>query len=42
MRWREAADEIKADVLEHGLDERGVFVQHYDTEALDAALLLCP
>ena len=41
-RWREAADEIKADVLEHGVDERGVFVQHYDTEALDAALLLLP
>jgi GH15 family glucan-1,4-alpha-glucosidase len=41
-RWREAADEIKADVLEHGVDERGVFVQHYDTDALDAALLLLP
>jgi len=36
------ADEIKADVLAHGVDERGVFVQHYDTEALDAALLLLP
>jgi GH15 family glucan-1,4-alpha-glucosidase len=41
-RWREAADEIKADILEHGVDERGVFVQHYETEALDAALLLLP
>ena len=41
-RWREAADEIKADVLEHGVDERGVFVQHYETDALDAALLLLP
>jgi alpha,alpha-trehalase len=41
-RWREAADEIKADVLAHGVDERGVFVQHYDTDALDAALLLLP
>src|ERR1700761_5507103 len=41
-RWREAADEIKADVLANGVDERGVFVQHYDTEALDAALLLLP
>ena len=30
-RWRAAADEIKADILEHGVDERGVFVQHYDT-----------
>ncbi len=41
-RWREAADEIKADVLANGVDERGVFVQHYETEALDAALLLLP
>jgi len=41
-RWREAADEIKADVLEHGLDKRGVFVQHYGSDALDAALLLLP
>ncbi len=41
-RWREAAEAIKADVLEHGVDERGVFVQHYETDALDAALLLLP
>jgi GH15 family glucan-1,4-alpha-glucosidase len=41
-RWRAVADEIHADVSEHGVDERGVFVQHYDTEALDAALLLIP
>jgi GH15 family glucan-1,4-alpha-glucosidase len=41
-RWRAAADEIHADVCEHGIDERGVFVQHYDTTALDAALLLMP
>jgi GH15 family glucan-1,4-alpha-glucosidase len=40
--WRAAADEIHADVCEHGVDERGVFVQHYDTDALDAALLLMP
>jgi GH15 family glucan-1,4-alpha-glucosidase len=41
-RWRAVADEIKADVLEHGVDDRGVFVQHYETKALDAALLLLP
>lgn len=41
-RWRAAADEIHADVCEHGVDERGVFVQHYDSAALDAALLLIP
>jgi GH15 family glucan-1,4-alpha-glucosidase len=40
--WREAADEIHADICEHGVDERGVFVQHYDGDALDAALLLMP
>jgi hypothetical protein len=37
-----AADEIHADICEHGVDERGVFVQHYDTTALDASLLLMP
>jgi GH15 family glucan-1,4-alpha-glucosidase len=40
--WQAAAEEIKADILEHGLDGRGVFTQHYDTEALDASLLLMP
>jgi len=41
-RWQTAADEIQADVLAHGVDERGVLVQHYDTTALDASLLLAP
>jgi GH15 family glucan-1,4-alpha-glucosidase len=41
-RWRAAADEIHADVCEHGVDERGVFTQHYGTKALDASLLLVP
>jgi GH15 family glucan-1,4-alpha-glucosidase len=41
-RWREVADEIREDVLEHGVNDRGVFVQHYDTDSLDAALLLIP
>jgi alpha,alpha-trehalase len=39
-RWQSAADEIQADILENGVDDRGVFVQHYDTDALDASLLL--
>jgi GH15 family glucan-1,4-alpha-glucosidase len=39
-RWREAADEIHADVCAHGTDDRGVFCQHYDTTALDASALL--
>jgi GH15 family glucan-1,4-alpha-glucosidase len=42
LRWREAADEIHADVCEHGTDGRGVFCQHYDTDALDASALLIP
>jgi GH15 family glucan-1,4-alpha-glucosidase len=34
-RWQKAADEIHADILADGLDER-VFVQHYDdTTALE-------
>jgi GH15 family glucan-1,4-alpha-glucosidase len=41
-RWSAVADEIHADVCEHGVDSRGVFVQHYDTDALDASLLLAP
>ena len=40
--WQAAADEMHADILAHGLDERGVFTQHYDTNALDASLLLMP
>jgi alpha,alpha-trehalase len=40
--WQEAADEIREDVLAHGVDDRGVFTQHYETKALDAALLLLP
>jgi GH15 family glucan-1,4-alpha-glucosidase len=41
-RWRAAADEMHAEICERGVDARGVFVQHYDTEALDASLLLIP
>jgi GH15 family glucan-1,4-alpha-glucosidase len=41
-RWQKAADEIRADILAHGVDARGVFVQHYDTTALDASVLLLP
>jgi alpha,alpha-trehalase len=41
-RWQEAAAEIHADVCEHGVDERGVFVQRYGTKALDASALLIP
>jgi GH15 family glucan-1,4-alpha-glucosidase len=41
-KWRAAAEEIHADVCRHGVDQRGVFVQHYETDALDASLLLMP
>jgi GH15 family glucan-1,4-alpha-glucosidase len=40
--WRLAADEIKDDILTHGVDKRGVLTQHYETDALDASLLLAP
>jgi GH15 family glucan-1,4-alpha-glucosidase len=39
-RWRATADEIRADILEHGVSERGVLRQHYETDALDASVLL--
>jgi len=41
-RWEAAAARIHADICEHALDHRGVFVQHYDTTALDASVLLMP
>jgi GH15 family glucan-1,4-alpha-glucosidase len=37
--WRATAEEIRADVLEHGMKD-GVMRQHYDTDALDASTLL--
>ena len=40
--WRREADEIRADILEHGVDGRGALRQHYDTDALDASALLAP
>jgi GH15 family glucan-1,4-alpha-glucosidase len=41
-RWQAAADEIRDEVCDKGTDARGVFVQHYDTDALDASCLLMP
>ena len=38
--WAAIAEEIKADVLAHGVSDRGVLRQHYDTDALDASTLL--
>jgi alpha,alpha-trehalase len=39
-RWQSAAEEMKTDIMENALDDRGVFCQHYDTDALDASVLL--
>jgi len=39
--WRAKAEEFKAEILERGVRD-GVFRQHYDTDALDASLLLIP
>jgi GH15 family glucan-1,4-alpha-glucosidase len=41
-KWRAVAHDIRDDVLEHGLDERGVFTQHYGSTELDASALLIP
>jgi GH15 family glucan-1,4-alpha-glucosidase len=41
-RWQAVADEIRAEVIEKGIDARGVFRQHYETDALDASCLLLP
>ena len=38
--WRATANEIQADVLAHGVSDRGVLRQHYETDALDASTLL--
>jgi GH15 family glucan-1,4-alpha-glucosidase len=39
-RWRATADEIKQDILQHGLTGTGVLRQHYATDSLDASTLL--
>ena len=39
-KWRATADEIHADILVHGVGDRGVLRQHYATDALDASTLL--
>jgi alpha,alpha-trehalase len=39
-KWRATADEIRDDILTHGLSERGVLRKHYETDSLDASVLL--
>ncbi len=41
-RWRKAADELKAEILDKGVDGRGRFRQAYANDELDASLLLIP
>ncbi len=41
-QWQALADEIRDEILDKGVDKRGVFRQHYDTDALDASTLLVP
>ncbi len=42
-RWSAEREAIRADILARGYNEkRGSFTQHYETEAVDAALLLIP
>ena len=42
-KWRELRDQVRAEILEHGWsEERGTFTQHYDTDEVDASLLLIP
>jgi alpha,alpha-trehalase len=38
--WAATAQEIHDDILKHGVSDRGVLRQHYDTDALDASNLL--
>jgi GH15 family glucan-1,4-alpha-glucosidase len=38
--WTATSEQIKADILERGVDHRGVLRQHYDSDALDASTLL--
>jgi alpha,alpha-trehalase len=42
QEWQGIADKIRDDILTRGVSERGVFRQHYDTDALDASTLLIP
>ncbi|HET9163616.1 MAG TPA: glycoside hydrolase family 15 protein [Solirubrobacterales bacterium] len=39
--WGQTANEIREEILEHGVRD-GIFRQHYETDALDASTLLIP
>ncbi|MFE2996549.1 glycoside hydrolase family 15 protein [Nocardia sp. NPDC059246] len=39
-KWHDIADEIRADILDNGVNSQGVFTQSYGSDTLDASLLL--
>lgn len=39
-KWQMVAEEIRTDILEHGVSKQGVLRQHYETDSLDASTLL--
>jgi GH15 family glucan-1,4-alpha-glucosidase len=41
-RWRTAADQIRSEILDQGVNQQGRFRQHYGGDELDASLLLIP
>jgi GH15 family glucan-1,4-alpha-glucosidase len=41
--WRKSRDQVREEILEMGFhQDRNTFVQHYDTDEVDASLLLIP
>ena len=40
--WRKAADDLKTEILDKGVDDKGRFRQQYENDELDASLLLIP
>jgi GH15 family glucan-1,4-alpha-glucosidase len=39
-KWRATAEEIRDDILAHGVSKQGFLRQHYETDSLDASTLL--
>jgi GH15 family glucan-1,4-alpha-glucosidase len=41
--WRAVRDQVREEIMEHGYDEaRRTFTQHYETDEVDASLLVLP
>ncbi len=41
--WRAIRDQVREEIMEHGFDaERNTFTQHYETDEVDASLLVLP